>query len=296
MSQSKPAREYSTELLLIVVVIIWAANYPIAKYGIDGFHPLVFNGIRYIVAAATVTALFFLRSSWTAIDTRDWPGIIRAGVVASVVYQMAFIIGLSMTTAGNSAVLLSTSPLWTIFLNARIHKEKISPQTIAGMVVSLCGVVMIIIGSGKKLEFGSHALFGDLISLAAAALWALNTNLQKTLLAKYSTTQVTLLLVGIGAIGLSLIAIPSASTVPWRSLHWSYYVAAAASGLLSIAAANLFWSYGVKRLGPGGAANFSNLIPVIAFTISYFTLHEHLLMIQIIGAAVTIIGVWIARK
>ena len=296
MSEFPHSRKYLSELLLLVVVLVWGSNYPLAKYAISGFDPFVFNGIRYSVATVTVAMLFFARSSWQKIERVDRANILGVGVVGSILYQIAFILGLSMTTAGNSAVLMSTSPLWTIVFNARLHKEKIRVMTFVGMIISLCGVMMIIIGSGKKLQLGSNELFGDLITLAASALWALNTNLQKPLLSKYSTGQVTLMLLGVGAVGLSIIAAPLAVNIAWSSVHWTYYLATVASGALSIGVANLFWSNGVKRLGPSSTANFSNLVPVVAFIISYIAFREHLLQIQFIGAAVTILGVWIARK
>jgi drug/metabolite transporter (DMT)-like permease len=52
----------------------------------------------------------------------------------------------------------------------------------------------------------------------------------------------------------------------------------------------------VKRFGPGKTANFGNLIPVLAFIISYFMLDEQLFGVQFLGAAVTVVGVWIARR
>ena len=296
MTEHPKAKLYFTEILLLAVVVIWAGNYPLAKYAMASLSPFVFNSIRFLVASMTVSLMLFTRTSWKPIEKGDAPKVLTAGLVAGVIYQVTFVVGLSMTTAGNSAVLLSTSPLWTMFFNARLHKEKILPHTIVGMIVSLCGVIMIIIGSGKKLEFGSNELFGDLISLAAAALWALNTNLQKPLLNRYNTVQVSFMLITIGAIGLTIVAVPAAATTEWSSIDWTRYAAAVASGVLSIGIANTFWSYGVKRLGPNGAANFNNLVPVVAFIISYFTLHEELLPIQFIGAAVTIAGVWIARK
>jgi drug/metabolite transporter (DMT)-like permease len=155
---------------------------------------------------------------------------------------------------------------------------------------------MIIIGSGKKLEVDSSAVIGDLICIAAAMFWALNTNLQKPLLARYSPTQLALIMITVGAVGLSVIAIAPALALSWGSVHWTYYGAAVASGALSIAAANLFWSYGVKRLGPGRTANFGNLVPVLAFVISYFTLNEEIFLVQLIGAGITVLGVWLARR
>ncbi|MDI6767272.1 MAG: DMT family transporter [Bacteroidota bacterium] len=296
MNNHNVQKDYVVEFWLLLVVVIWATNYPIAKYGLMGLNPFVFNSIRYIVATSVICFLFIRYFQWTPVDRSDMPKLFRAGIVASVIYQLFFIIGLSMTTAGNSAVLLSTSPLWTVFLNARLHKEKIRYQMWIGMVLSLSGIVMIIIGSGKKLEFGGNDILGDIISLIAAALWALNTTLQKPLLVKYPAPQFALIQFVIGAVGLSLIALPSAISIEWESIHWSYYFAAIVSGTLSIGIANLIWSHGIKKIGPGRTANFGNLIPVIAFIVSYFTLHEDLLIIQFIGAGVTILGVWVARK
>ena len=140
------------------------------------------------------------------------------------------------------------------------------------------------------------ALVGDIISLAAAMLWALNTNLQKPLLARYSAVQVTLVMLSVGAVGLTAAAVPAAISLDWASLDGRYYLAAAASGAFSIAMANVFWSLGVKRLGPGRTSSFNNLVPILAFVISYVALNEQVFLIHFIGAAVTIFGVWFARR
>lgn len=163
------------------------------------------------------------------------------------------------------------------------------------MAISLTGIFLIILGSGKKLEIGSYAMLGDLICLAAAMLWALHTNLQKPMLTKYPTMQLALIMTIVGSIGLSLIALPSAVTMDWASVKFSYYFAAVASGIFAIATANYLWSKGIKKIGPSRTANYNNLVPVLAFIISYFTLNEHVLPIQFAGAAVTIIGVWFAK-
>ncbi len=295
MADLNRAKEYKAELLLLIVVVIWAANYPLAKFALAFLHPFVFNAIRYIVAATVVLVGVGMSSSWRPVEKRDWPRLLRAGVIANVLYQVMFIIGLSMTTAGNSAIILSTSPLWTVFLTARMHKETIPCILWLGMSVSLAGVIMIIVGSGKKLGLGSQELTGDVIVLAAAALWGLNTTLQKPLLRTYSAQQLSLILISIGAAGLTLAGIPALVQTDWRSVHWFPIAAAVLSGAFSIGIGNVMWSYGVKHLGPGRTANFNNLVPVLAFVLSYFTLNEQLLPIQIVGATVTVVGVWIAR-
>jgi drug/metabolite transporter (DMT)-like permease len=296
MNPSDRRREFRAELLLSLIVFVWAANYPLMKYCIMGMNIFVFNGIRYIVATLVLLVLVLWRNSWMPVISGDWKRLFEAGFVANILYQVAFIIGLNMTTAGNAAVLLSTSPLWTMLLHSRHHREDVTPKIWAGMVISFIGVIMIVIGSGKKFALGGTELIGDIISLVAAVLWAWNTNLQKPLLSKYSAAQLALIMVGIGGIGLSIIAIPSAVQTQWSSMNWTLYAGAIASGALSIGIANAVWSYGVKHIGPGRTGIFSNLTPVIAFVLSYFTLHESVMAVQVIGAAVTILGVWIVRR
>jgi drug/metabolite transporter (DMT)-like permease len=295
-------RLYQAEMLLIGVMLVWALNFPVTKWAIgdatrEGMNIFAFNAIRYIFAGASIVVVFFLqRRAWQKVGAGDWKRLLGLGLLAHVFYQMAFIIGLSKTTAGNSAIIVSTSPLWTVLFTALLHKERIRGATLGAMGLSLTGIAMIVVGSGKKIEFGSEAVTGDLITLAAAMLWALNTSIQKPLVARYPSTQVALVSVGVGALVLPLVGVPAMATMDWGAFTVWHYVAAILSGALSIGLANVVWSHAVKKIGPAQTANFNNLVPVIAFAVSYFFLEEQYKWLQIIGAAITICGVWLARR
>ncbi len=296
MNSRPPSRVYPVESMLMAAVIIWAANYPVSKYGLTGLGVFVFNGLRFVVASLFLVLLFVRRFRWIPMAHDDWGRLLGLGVLGNVIYQVAFVTGLNLTTSGNAAVLLSTSPLWTVLFDARFNKQPITAGMILGMTVSLCGVILIIVGSEKELALGKAALSGDLICLAAAGLSGMTNTLQKPLLIRYGVPQVSLVFAIIGAVGLMILAVPSALQTPWSSTHWSYYAAVLASGAFSIAIASLFWNRGIKELGPGRAANFNNLIPVLAFVISYLVLGEKLYLTQFLGAAITIAGVWFARR
>jgi drug/metabolite transporter (DMT)-like permease len=296
MNEPQSSRDLTAEFILLTVVTLWAANFPVAKWGISGLGALVLNSFRYVIGSATLAAIFFSRSRWKAIGKGDWNRIIMTAIVSNIVYQMAFILGLSLTSAGNSAVILSTAPLWIVFISSWMHKDAIRPTVWIGMVVSLTGVVLIIWGSGKEIELGGEGITGDLITLAAAVLWALSTNLQKLLLARYSAVQLNLIMVSIGAVGLTIIAIPGFVSMDLGEVNNSYYVAAFASGALSIGVANMLWSVGVKRLGPSRTGNFANLVPVLAFLFAYLAFGEPVRLQQAIGAAITLAGVMLARR
>lgn len=282
-------------------MLVWALNFPVTKWAIgdatrDGMNIFAFNAIRYVFAGGSIVVVFLLqRRAWQQVGAGDWKRLLGLGLLAHVFYQMAFIIGLSKTTAGNSAIIVSTSPLWTVLFTALLHKERVRRVTLGAMGLSLAGIVMIVVGSGKKIEFGSEAAMGDLITLLAAMLWALNTSIQKPLVARYPSTQVALVSVGVGALVLPLVGAPAMIEMDWSGFTVWHYVAAVASGALSIGLANVVWSHAVKKIGPSQTANFNNLVPVLAFVVSYFFLKEKYALLQIIGAAVTLGGVWLAR-
>jgi len=296
MTDQRSGRDVRAEALLLLVVTLWAANFPVAKWGIDGLGTYAFNSLRYLVASVVLGVLFFARSKWAPIQREDIGKIVVVSVVASIVYQMVFILGLSLTSPGNSAVLLSTAPLWIVFISSWMHREAVRRSVWIGMVVSLIGVVLIIFGSGKEVSFGSSGVAGDVITLGAAILWGLVTNLQKPLLARYSALQLNLIMVLFGAVGLTLVAIPAFSAIDFAAVDGSYYWAGIASGALSIGVANLLWSVGVKRLGPSRTGNFGNLVPVLAFVFAYVAFGEPVHLQQGIGAAVVLAGVMVARR
>jgi drug/metabolite transporter (DMT)-like permease len=297
MSSSFPDRSArSTESLLLIVVLIWAANAPLVKFGISGMDLLVFNSIRFLVAGTTLAAIVRARTPWTKVPNSDWLNLIGLGIIAHVLYQLTYLYGIKNTTVGNSAIILSTSPLWTMFLNSMIHKEKVPSQTWLGTGVSLVGIIFIVIGTGSTVRIGGDALLGDVLSLVAALLWALSTTLQKNFLKSYSAMQLSVMLVSVGAIVLTIAAIPSAITIRWGEVGTGYYAAAVGSGALSIGASTVLWAVGIKKLGPRRTANFNNLVPVLAFIFAYIALGEKMYPLQILGAAITLVGVWLARR
>ncbi|HLX11187.1 MAG TPA: DMT family transporter [Bacteroidota bacterium] len=284
------------EGLLLIVVLIWGSNYPLMKFGLAGMDQLVFNALRYVVASIVLIVVFAFRSKWKAIEPGDWKRVIWAGMVSSVFYQILFMFGLSYTSAGNSAVLVSTFPLWTVLINAVVYKEKISRTLWLGLLVSFFGVVLIIIGSGKKLALGKYEIIGDCVSLVAAVFWGYSMNLQQPLLKKYSAHQLALIMIAVGGVVLPLTAISGALATNWSVVQWKYLGAGIYSGIFSVAIGNVLWTNGIGRIGPAKTANFNNLVPVIALAVAYFFLRENLYTIQIVGAAITIVGVYVARR
>jgi len=269
---------------------------PLVKWTVEKFDIFVYNSLRFICGTIAAAFIYFSRYEWKKIQREDWGKLFLVGFVAYVCYQLVFIIGIKRTTAGNAVIFLATAPLWTVVFNRLIHKEHIRNNLWFGMFISLSGIVAIILGSGKEISLSGEVFLGDCLMLTAAMLWALNTNLQKPLLVKYSASQLTLIMLLVGTPFLTLVATTALHTFSFTALSWEYYLAMFLSGVISIGFANYFWSIGVKRIGPAKTGNYNNLVPVLALFFSYIALGEKLETIQLFGASATIAGVWIARR
>jgi drug/metabolite transporter (DMT)-like permease len=59
--------------------------------------------------------------------------------------------------------------------------------------------------------------------------------------------------------------------------------------------AYLFWYRGVQRLGSARTAAYSNMVPVVALVVASIWLGERPTLFQVVGAAVILGGIWLAR-
>src|SRR5512140_580356 len=98
MNDRPSPRVYPVESMLMAAVFIWAANYPLSKYGLSGLGVFVFNSMRFVIASIFLVLLFLRRFRWMPVASGDWPKILGIGVLANVIYQAAFVAGLNLTS------------------------------------------------------------------------------------------------------------------------------------------------------------------------------------------------------
>ncbi len=86
MNSRLSPRVYPVESMLLAAVIIWAANFPVSKYGLSGLGVFVFNGLRFVVASIFLVILFVRRFRWMPVAQQDWGKLVGLGVLGNVIY------------------------------------------------------------------------------------------------------------------------------------------------------------------------------------------------------------------
>jgi drug/metabolite transporter (DMT)-like permease len=295
MSESGAHRRATLALLLMV--LIWGINFPIAKSALGEIPPPAFNALRFPLAAFVV---------WVALRVRGevpWPSpadrlrVLTLGLLGNALYQLFFIFGLAHSSAGIASVLLAGTPIITTLLSSAAGHERVSRRVWAGILLGFCGLA-IVIAAGAAADPGTAGggMLGNLIMLGATLAWAVYTVGSRDLVARYGPVPVTAWTLWTGTAALVLIGLPSVFRADLGAVSAASWAGVVYAGVLSIGVAYLLWYYGVGQLGNTRTSAFSNLTPVVALTAAWLALGERPTLLQLAGAGVVLAGVSLAQS
>ncbi|HSM37042.1 MAG TPA: DMT family transporter [Longimicrobiales bacterium] len=285
----------SPEAGLVLTALIWAINFSVAKAALSIVPPLAFNALRYPLAGlAAAVALRWLDDGTRPLRS-DLGAIVALGLLGNVAYQLLFIEGLDRTLASNSAILMATAPVWTAALAVPLAREQVGGAAWLGILLTVAGVTLVVLG-GASASIGEATLAGDLLTLGAAFAWGLYTVLSIPFVRRYGPLPVTVWTMWVGAVVLPWLGIGQLREVGIGSLGWAAWAAVAYAGVLSITVAYVLWYRGVQALGGARTATYGNLVPVVAIGVAWAWLGERPAPLQLVGAALTVSGIAIARR
>ena len=284
-----------TDLALIVLSVIWGVNFSVIKIALREFDPLAFNAIRFVLASLTLFAFLRLSGAVPFPPRRHWGRIVFLGFLANIVYQLLFIYGVDRTLAGNAGLVLATTPVWTLILASVAGQEHHGFPVWGGVLATLGGMVLVVLGGNGGVGSGGGLLMGDLMLVLAAITWAAYTVGTQGLTREYGALAVTSWTLWVGTIGLVALGGPSLWSLNLDAISPVAWMGVVYSGVLAIAVAYLIWNHGLEHIGGPRTAAFSNLVPVVALITAALWLGEGFAATQVVGAIIIIAGVWVAR-
>ena len=276
-----------TDGLLMLMTLIWGVNYIVIKAIFAQLSPLAFNMVRFPVAVAAVAAVAWALKAHRP-PRRAIPRLAVIGTVGNTCYQMCYIEGMARTRAGNAALIMAAVPVLVAVFSHLLGHERLRWRDVAGLALSAAGLTVLILGSGEDVRFGGNAtaVAGDLLMLLSVVFWTAYTIGAKPLVDELGPTVTTAWTMGLGAIPLLLLCIPSALAQPWHRVTPAAWVGTIVfSSLGSLVLAYLIWYRGVARLGSTRTAFYSNLTPVVTLLTAWPLLGEVPTRWQLAGAA-----------
>lgn len=282
------------ELLVLAVMVVWAANFIAVKVAIEAVPPVVFAFVRFGLAAICLLAIARRIEGALVIPRRDLVPIMALGGLGFGLYQILWTTALADTTAGTSSLLIATTPIFTMLLASVAGSDRLGPHRLAGAALSFGGVALVA-AAGDGLGFDSR-LVGELMTLAASVSWGIYLAFGSPFLRRHSPLLTTAWAMAGGSLVLAPLGIAQLGSVDAAAITPGIVAAFVFSAVLAAAAANVIVFRAVRLLGPTRVANFQFLVPAIAVVLGALLLGERVVLGQVVGGAGIVAGILVARR
>ena len=278
---------------ILVVVLIWGSAFTVSKVGVAELPPLFMALLRNAVATMALLP-FYLAVRKKAV--RQDPGplpkgkIILLGLTGITFFYSFFNISLTYTSAAMGSLIQGIMPLVIVVPAAVYLKEKITPRVIAGILISVAGVVMVgFIGQQNK----SNSLLGNLLMAGSVCCWAAYTLISRSM-NQFHPVPLTFFITLTGTLMLIPFALVEGWGKPLPAISPNGWMAVLYLGIMSSAISYILYNQSLQTLTAAQAGNFLNLDPVIGSIIALIFLNESFSTLQYAGGGLVLLGVWLS--
>ena len=154
-------------LALGLIVAIWSLNGVVMKAGLAHIGPLSFAAVRF--AAGGLLVLAIGRALGMPIQPPPLRQLLVATFVGVFLGQIAWAIGLSLTTAVDASIILGVAPLTAAALVFAGDRRPLPLRQLAGLALGFVSILLVMNASARG-QGGS--LVGNLITLAVPLTWS----------------------------------------------------------------------------------------------------------------------------
>ena len=281
-----------TEVSLLLAVLFLGTNPVAVKVAVAEVPPLPFVAMRFVLAGLVVLVFARILEPGTRPGRRELLSMAGVGLVGVGMNNVAFTLGVSLTTASDTALIYAAVPIWGILLGLALGLERPSLWGIVGVALAFLGVGVVVyggLGGGASLE-------GDLLVVIATVCWGSYAVLSLPLLRRHSPLVVAAYTMLFGGLAAVPIALPGFLSANWGEVSVRAWEAVAYSTLLVAAFGFYAWQRGVSRAGANRVLVYQYLITLVGVASGVVLLAEDLTVSKIIGGAVILLGVYLARR
>jgi len=296
MNKENNAAFGASDALMLVAVVMWGVNFSCIKIALRELTPGGFNGLRLLLTAVLFLVLLAISGQGFRLEKKDAWKLLLIGVAGNTLYQVFFIKAISLTSASNTSLILSMSPIFVALLSALFGMERIHWAAWLGILISFVGLYLIITKQNGGFHFRAANSQGDLFIFLGTILWASYTVFSKPFLEKLSPLKFSAVTVSFGVLFYFPLTVKDVLAIPWAAISWKAWAMLFLSSLFGFVFGYIIWYYSVKKVGNAKTAIYNNLTPVFTVIFAAVLLQEKVYPVQIIGAAIILSGVYLTRS
>ena len=275
---------------LFLMSLCWSGTFIAGKYLGGRVIPLHSSLIRYIMAFILLGVWISYLNISLRYSFRQHIGFFIQGLTGVLLYNVMFFAALEVLPANRVALIVTSNPAFISIFTVLLFKEKSGLIKWLGILLCLCGVV-IIISNGQLFQiFAGGLLWGDMLALIGLLSWTAYSLIGKKLLYKVNSIHAVFFSVLYGTLALALVGFFNSDMSLLFTYGWDVYLVMAYLGAFGTVLAFVWFNDGISKLGALRASGFINLVPVFVVILSYLFLGEKLSSSSFIGGSLVVIG------
>jgi drug/metabolite transporter (DMT)-like permease len=280
-------------LSIIGAVLLWGSSFAAMRIVLKDLHPFavmfcrLFSALIFIIP---ISIKLFPKSY----QKNDWKILLPMVLFQPCLYFLFESNALTFTTSSQAGIISACLPLMVAVAAWFFLSESINSKTIIGLILSICGVILLTIFQSRQVD-APRPVLGNILEVGAMLSACANLILIKKLSSNYGTWSLTGMQIIAGTIfflpGIKYIinADPSIWTMQLvlLLLYLGICVSFLAFGL---------YNWGISKIKVSRASIFINLIPVTAVILGWLILGETLNSKQMIATIIVISGVFLSNQ
>ena len=288
-------------IALGVVYLVWGSTYLAIRVGVGHLPPLLFAGVRYVIAGALLYPIARRAASRSHASAQDSAKLgAKAWLAGAVVGILLLFAGNGGVTfaetklpSGFAAVLVATVPLWMVVFAWPLQHQRITFRSAAALAVGLGGVI-VLVGGGTA----SGRIWSVILVLGAAAAWGFGSVLSHRIAVPSHAMLAAAIEMLAG--GVVLLAV-GAGSGEFARIHWSTVPATswiALAYLIGPGSILAFTAYGyaLSHLPVTTVSTYAYVNPVVAVLAGIVILGEQFTWREGLGTALVLVSVVITLR
>lgn len=244
---------------------------------------------RMLFSVVIMLPVFFwkYKDELKVLNRKDWIFSSVAGVLLAFHFIIWFE-SLRYTSIASSTVLVTLQPIFAFLGTYFFFKEKVSVKTIVAGCIAIIGSCYI---SWGDFQISGSALYGDILALIACALVTGYLLFGQEIRKRLSLITYTMIVYSVSSITLfCYVLITGGNFSPVTQTDWLYFLLLA---LIPNLLGHTLFNWSLKWISTNTISMAILFEPIGATILAYFIFGEKLMLSQIIGGVVVIIGLLI---
>jgi drug/metabolite transporter (DMT)-like permease len=280
---------------LLLLSLVWGCAYLFTRSAVPEFGPAPLIALRMGIAVVVLLPILAVRGLLPFLRRHAKTLALQGSIFTALSFVLIAWAALTIS-AGLSAILSATAPMFGAIVAWVFLKEKIHGWRLAGLVLGLLGVTILVWGK-VSLRTDSTSLRVTLAiaaGLASSVLWGMAANFSRVQLSKIDpvvTTAGTMLAASVFMLPFAWWewqAVGGLSQVHWPSAR--AWAEALFLGVICSGLGMLMYFRLLKEIGTVPTMSVTFMSPVVALLLGAWYLHEPITLQIVLGCIVVLMG------